>query len=334
MGEKRSHKKSIRLLELERLLELRPRSTAELAERLGISQRTIQRDLEDLRKLHGTVQVDAQGRYYLVTKTQQSPYSLLLNYTIFRFFYHQAPTHHQYFLDELHRHIKQLPEHIRGLVARDLEAYRRRNLPSDRVLEMVLRAWQERRVLQVDYRDLQGRRFQRKLEVWFLELNRWNLALYALARMPGSRHPGPSVYKLARMSNPVLLDERCSIPESFDPNQLLSGAWGVTLAHRKVQVVLRFAPEVIPRLREGDLPEAVEWHPLEDGRAEAVYEVNAGLDGYPFELLGWVLSWGSLVEVVAPEDLRVRWLGEIRALAARWGEALRLRELSPLTLSR
>jgi len=62
--------------------------------------------------------------------------------------------------------------------------------------------------------------------------------------------------------------------------------------------------------------------------------VNAGLDGYPFELLGWVLSWGSLVEVVAPEDLRVRWLGEIRALAARWGEALRLRELSPLTLSR
>jgi len=64
--------------------------------------------------------------------------------------------------------------------------------------------------------------------------------------------------------------------------------------------VLRFAPEVIPRLREGDLPEAVEWHPLEDGRAEAVYEVNAGLDGYPFELLGWVLSWGSLVEVVAP----------------------------------
>lgn len=319
--EKRSHRKSRRLREIEDLLELRPRSTAELAGRLGVSQRTVQRDIEELRSLRPELREDGQGRYFIAREADSNPYSLLLRYVTFRFFYHQAPTHHQYFMQELHRLVKALPEHIRRLVALDLEAYHRRNLPSDRVLEMVLRAWSERRVLQVDYQSLQGRRTRRELEIWFLELNRWNLALYALVRVPGSRYTGPQIYKLARMSNPRILEKTYTIPENFNPNGLLSGAWGVTLAHRKAQVVLRFAPAVLPRLREGDLPGPIEWRVLEDGRAEAVYEVNTDPDGYPFELLGWVLSWGSLVEVVAPADLRARWLQEIRTLAGQWLDA-------------
>lgn len=320
--EKRSYRKSRRLIKIKELLELKPRSTAELAEQLGVSQRTVQRDLDDLRCLYPGLQEDGRGLYFIPTLGNQNPYSLLLRYVTFRFFYHQAPTHHHYFMGELHHLIKELPEHIRHLVALDFEAYRRRTPPSDRVLEMVLRAWGERRVLQVDYQSLQGRQARRELEIWFLELNRWNLALYALARVPGSRYPGPQIYKLARMSHPILLEKTYTIPEDFNPNGLLSGAWGVTLAHQKARVVLRFAPAVIPRLREGDLPGAAEWRVLEDGRAEVVYEVNTGPDGYPFELLGWVLSWGSLVEVVAPADLRARWLQEIRTLAVRWTEAL------------
>jgi predicted DNA-binding transcriptional regulator YafY len=320
--EKRAYRKTRRMIEIKELLELKPRSTAELAAQLGVSQRTIQRDLDDLRHLYPDLTEDGQGLYCLPTPGKQNPYSLLLRYVTFRFFYHQAPTHHQYFMNELHSLVRELPEHIRHLVALDLEVYRRRNLPSDRVLEMVLRAWGERRVLQVAYQNLQGRRTRRELEIWFLELNRWNLALYVLARTPGSRYQGPSVYKLARMSDPLLLDRTYSIPEDFNPYEFFSGAWGVTMAYRKVRVVLRFSPVIIPRLREGDLPVAAEWRELEDGWAEGVYNVNTGPDGYPFELLGWVLSWGSLVEVVAPEDLRARWLQEISALAARWAGKL------------
>lgn len=320
--EKRTHGKSRRLIKIKELLELRPRSTAELAAQLGVSQRTVQRDIEELRCLYPGLQEDGQGRYFIAKEAASNPYSLLLRYATFRFFYHQAPTHHQYFMQELHHLVKELPEHIRHLVALDLEAYRQRNLPSDRVLEMVLRAWSERRVLQVEYQSLQGRRTRRELEIWFLELNRWNLALYVLARVPGSSYPGPQMYKLARMSNPRILEKTYTIPQDFNPNKFFSGAWGVTLAHRKARVVLRFAPAVLPRLREGDLPGPIEWRVLEDGRAEAVYEVNTGPDGYPFELLGWVLSWGSLVEVVAPADLRARWLQEIHNLAERWIDTL------------
>lgn len=92
----------------------------------------------------------------------------------------------------------------------------------------------------------------------------------------------------------------------------------MTLAHRKTRVVLRFAQEIAWRLKEGDLPEPIASRVLEDGRLELEYEVNTDLQGYPFELLGWVLSWGDLVEVIAPEHLRERWLEEIRKLARRW----------------
>ncbi len=57
-------KKALRLIELQRLLKDRPRSTADLARVFGCSTRVIQRDLADLRELPGlTVEQDAAGRW-------------------------------------------------------------------------------------------------------------------------------------------------------------------------------------------------------------------------------------------------------------------------------
>lgn len=44
----RSHTKAIRLSEIPKLLELKPRTTKELAEHFGVAQRAIQRDLQML----------------------------------------------------------------------------------------------------------------------------------------------------------------------------------------------------------------------------------------------------------------------------------------------
>lgn len=312
--------KASRLYQLRERLKTGRYSTKDLAKLLGVSQRSIQRDLFDLRQAGEEILTDEQGRYYIPSHAPlgSQPYELLLRYATFRFFYHQAPTRHRYFLDQLRKLVKELPDHIRHMVSYDLDAYEMGAHRPDRVLEMVLRAWQERRVLRVGYRDTKGRKSQRDLEIWFLEINRWNLAFYALARLHGSQQPGPSLYKLARMFDPQLLEDTYEIPPSFNPHELLKGAWGITLANRKTRVVLRFDPKVAWRLGEGDLPEPLASRKLQDDRLEVEYEVNTDLQGYPFELLGWVLSWGSLVEVVAPEDLRARWQEEIRAMAERW----------------
>ncbi|KGQ21317.1 helix-turn-helix transcriptional regulator [Thermus filiformis] len=313
MGE-RNRKKSTRLTELRELLEAKPYTTAELAKRFGVSQRTVERDLKDLEDMGCGVRMEGNA-YYIPHPSGVDPYGLLLRYAAFRFFFHQAPTRHDYFLKEMRRLLHDLPQHIRRLAVEELDAYRDQVHGQDRVLEYVLRAWQDRRVLRVKYRDAKGKTSWRELEIWFLEVNRWNLAFYALARIHGSRQPGPSVYKLVRMSEPSLLEETYEIPEDFHPGNLLRGAWGVTLGHRRARVVLRFSKEVAWRLKEEDLPPPVSREDLPDGGLEVVYEVNTDLQGYPFELLGWVLSWGRHVEVVSPQDLRARWLEEIQAMA-------------------
>ena len=57
-------KKSLRLIELQRLLKDRARSTGDLAVAFGCSPRVIQRDLADLRHMPGlAVSQDAAGRW-------------------------------------------------------------------------------------------------------------------------------------------------------------------------------------------------------------------------------------------------------------------------------
>ncbi|RIH82821.1 WYL domain protein [Meiothermus luteus] len=320
--------KSRRLLRMIHLLRQRPWKTAELARALGVEQRSVQRYLLDLEALAGEMDlelVQEGNAYYLRGKESiLTPFDFLFFYVTQRFYFHQAPSRHHIFFKQLEGLLEKFPSHIRRIAASELERYRDRVKIPDRVLEHVFHAWQERRVLEVDYEDLQGRTRRRSLEVWFVEVNRWNLSLYALARIrEGSRkYAYPSLFKLTRMRNTRVLDETYEIPENFDPHTYLAGAWGASLhtpGTRQVPVRLRFAPQVARRLQEGDLPEPVERRREEDGSVELVYLVNTDQRGFPFEILGWVLSWGSLVEVREPENLRRRWEEEIARLATRLG---------------
>ena len=50
--------------------------------------------------------------------------------------------------------------------------------------------------------------------------------------------------------------------------------------------------------------------------------VGADAEGFPFEFLPWMLSWGSRVEVLEPENLRVARLEEIRCMEEEAGQPI------------
>jgi len=319
--------KTKRLFRLIHLLKLRPRTTAELAQILGVEQRTVQRYLKDLDELAEelNLRLEPEGNGYVLRGRSSSlnPYDLLFDFVAHRFFFHQAPSRHRYFVERLERLVEDLPEHIRHLASLELDFYKSHVHKSDRVVEYVFRAWQERRVLEVDYRDAKGQTKRRSLEIWFVEINRWNLGMYALARIRDKGYAFPSLFKLARMSNPRLLEDQYEIPRDFNPRSYLESAWGIAIRTpgvQQVQVRLRFDPSVAWRLEEEDLPKPQESFYREDGSLEVVYLVNTDAQGFPFEILGWVLSWGSLVEVLEPESLRKRWAEEVLRLAGRLGQ--------------
>ena len=309
--------KAKRLFQLVQLLKNRPWTTAELAQRLGVDQRSVQRYLKDLEELVGDLDLRLErecGGYILLGKGPSiTPYDLLFDFVTHRFFFHQAPSRHRYFLERLERLLDNLPHPIRDLAYREVEHYKRHVQKEDRVLEFVFRAWQERRVLEVDYRDAKGQVKRRRLEIWFVEINRWNLGIYTLARLRDQGYAFPSLFKLTRMQNPRLLEEEYEIPATFNPRDYLENAWGVSIrtpGTQQVDVRLRFDPSVAKRLEEDDLPRPLRKALLEDGSLEVIYRVNTDKRGFPFEMLGWVLSWGSLVEVLEPESLRRRWKEE------------------------
>lgn len=91
-------------------------------------------------------------------------------------------------------------------------------------------------------------------------------------------------------------------PEDFDVGAYLGSSWGVFKNDEVQKVYLRFTPDVAPRvksLRYHCTQELVEEEA--DGSVIIGFEV-CGL----IELRSWILQWGTQVEVLKPEELRVQ----------------------------
>ncbi|MGV8038609.1 MAG: helix-turn-helix transcriptional regulator [Thermoanaerobaculaceae bacterium] len=160
-------------------------------------------------------------------------------------------------------------------------------------------AWALRRVLRVAYaaRTRGGAASHVEFEPYLLETVPASRAVYAIGR---ASPPGElRVLKLERVRGVE------PTGASFDPPDLepildrLATAWGVWLgSEHPVDVTLRFAPEVAPRVRE------TRWHPSQRLTANPDGTVDLALTvASTVELLPWALGWGRHCRVVAPNDL-------------------------------
>jgi len=310
--------KSARLLQMAEALKLRPMRVGELARRFGVSERTVERDLEALRDLGFPVERLARGLYRIADRSPSlHPIEALALFAAGRLLYHQAPTRqYRMALDKLAR---MLPEPLRGLLLRSTQGLEARQGES-RTLEMVARALLERKVLAFEYRSGGSKNWRPKeLLVYFLEANRANLGLYAIG-YERTYHRAVLTFKLSRMRHARLLDETYEIPPDFDPNAYLRRAWGVVgVREEGVEVRLRFAPEAAWRVLEGDYPGLHLEEELPDGSLLARLEAAPFKGGVPWEVLAWVQSFGPRVEVLSPPELRQLWLEEAERVLALYG---------------
>jgi predicted DNA-binding transcriptional regulator YafY len=114
---------------------------------------------------------------------------------------------------------------------------------------------------------------------------------------------------LPRVRKAVLTDDHFTIPPRFSLERYLGHAWRVTRGKTRQEVWVRFstrvAPEIVARVwHRSQLIEA-----LPDGRVD----LHASLDGLD-EFLDWLFRFGDQVEVVAPEELRKRYVETARRM--------------------
>lgn len=314
--------KSRRLVTIPDLLRLKARTTVELAERLGVPVRTIQRDLESLREAGEGIAEIRRGLYHIPTPPSSlNPVEALAVYTAARLLYHHSPRPSLAYRSAMEKLAAMLPEPARHLSLLSSQSETNSWL-HDQVLEKVARAWFERRVLACEYQSVGGGQWrERQIEVYFVEVNRENLSPYLIG-CDRSQSRRVLTWKLSRLRNPQVLDEHYSIPSGFDPQEYLSGAWGIMGRHQGASLVrLRFAASVADRVLEGDYPGLVEEAQLPDGRREVRVVVGHDENGFPLEILPWIRSWGGQVEVLEPQNLRQRWLEEAWNLWNRYGQA-------------
>ncbi|MEI7902258.1 MAG: WYL domain-containing protein [bacterium] len=129
-------------------------------------------------------------------------------------------------------------------------------------------------------------------------------------------HTDVRQFAMARIGKAVLTEQGFAIPGGFDPAKLLAGTFARYAGDGEAQTIrLLFDKEV-----EGWVTER-EWHPQQKlkRRKNGDIELEFPAKGL-FEVQRWVLSWGRWAKVLGPEELTDAVRNEIRSMAANSGE--------------
>lgn len=285
---------------------------SDIAQDCGVARRTIYRDLMALHEMGVPVWED-RGRFGIDRAAYLSTVRLNLNEAIALYFAarllaHHSDEHNPHIVAALDKLAAGLPDQtISTHIARVADLVRARPLRAEyiRTLEVITRAWADRRLVRLRYRAHGRETTERVVAPYFVEVSRSTPAAYVIGfdQLRGAIR----TFKIERVEHAELLEGGYSIPVDFDPYDFLARAWGV-MDETEVQIHLRFTPEGASRVRESV------WHHsqrLED-RPDGGCDLYVTIGGIR-EIMPWVLGWGAEVEVIAPPELRA----EVAAHGAR-----------------
>jgi predicted DNA-binding transcriptional regulator YafY len=313
----RIRSKAARLRRIEHRLYNAPQGlrATDLAEDCGVARRTIYRDLSALDAM-GVPIWEQGGRFGIDRASYLSTVRLNLNEAVALYFAARLLAHHS---DEHNPHVvSALDKLAAGLpastiahhIARVADLVRSRPLRVAYIstLEVLTRAWAERRMVRLRYRAPNRELTEREVAPYFLEVSRSDPAAYVIGydRLRGALR----TFKLERVERADLLDESFEPPAGFDPYHVLADAWGV-MDEARVEVHLRFSAAAALRVRESRWHQSQRLVERHDGGCELLLTL-----GGVREVLPWVLGWGAEVEVLAPDELRVEVAGHGARMAA------------------
>ncbi|GIV96057.1 MAG: DNA-binding protein [Herpetosiphonaceae bacterium] len=313
----RIQSKAARLRRIEHKLYNAPHGmrVVELAAACGVDRRTIYRDLQLLEDMGVPVWED-RGRYGINRQDYLSTVRLNLNETIALYFAtrllaHHSDEHNPHVVSALDKIAAAVPdEMISAHLARTAELIRQRPLRRTYIqtLEMITRAWADRRWVRLQYWAA-GREHaeERTVAPYFLEVSRFEPASYLIGY--DKLRQAIRTFKLERVQAAAILPEAYELPEDFDPHQWLAGSWGI-MAEDEVEIRLAFSPAVARRVKESLWHRSQQVEDLPDGGCILTFRV-----GGIREIRSWVLSWGADVVVLAPDPLREEVASHARRMA-------------------
>jgi predicted DNA-binding transcriptional regulator YafY len=295
-------------------------TTKQLAEELEVNQRTVQRYVQMLRDSAGIDIEERDTRLHIGPGTrlpamQLNRYQATLLLVALRLLQQLRPEQDPDMVGAL----AQLSRALRvPLVARYLERTLRtveerpQNPERSQVERAIIDAFVDSRSLEVMYVDGAGRESKRTLQPYFIEPASQGRHIYVFAHDSASHEVRP--FRLDRIRAARLLPTTFTAPDDFDIDRMISTSWGVWQSERPDHVVLRFTEEGARLLTQTRWQPNAELIDLDGGGIEMRVNVASEVEMRP-----WVLGWGPLVTVCAPDSLREYVATASRRVAALYG---------------
>lgn len=308
----------------EHLSQHRHATAASLARTLGVSDRTIKRDIDLMRGAgRAVVTWEPSTRTYVYEKPcehlpllsldGEEALALILASRVFVAWRGTALGR------ALHAALDKIATTVGGAISLPADEVGRLIFQPDdggdpngelRWFGLMLTAIRRRRELVLYYRkpsDLPiEQRLVHPLQLAWLD-HRWVLVAY------DPKIGEPRKFLLARIEKTEATGRRFESPAAFDISQYLAGSFGLFTGERTEEVKVLFDQFAAPYIRER------RWHPsqaLRDLPDGAGVEVTLRLNNL-IDVRRWILSWGAHVEVLSPPELRDAVRVEAEALLAR-----------------
>jgi predicted DNA-binding transcriptional regulator YafY len=294
----------------------------ELARRVDMSVRTVYRDLKAIEREIGIAVWSEGGTWGVVGDEFLPPLKLTLSEAMAvvlsaRLVVRYADKYDSDLAAAFEKLEEGLPQALREHVERTLDMLARHPRDEDfnRHVQLLTKAWAERRVVSLDYDPARygtgSERRRAMVRPYLIEPSLQTHAMYLIGY--DETRNGLRTFKIERIRDVALTPRTFDPPEAGLVEAMLTKAWDIIADQPEVEIVLRFTPSVAARVQE------TRWHPTQQVTVEADGSLvwRARVSG-TIEIRLWILSWGDEVDVLEPASLRDDVAATLRRAVARY----------------
>lgn len=318
--------KAARYLRIAMLLNDHPdgMSAQDLADRIGVSKRTIYRDLDAMDLDGGLTIWQDGGKYGLDRGSFLPPLALTLHEatTLFlaaRLLAKISDEHDTELIGALVKIAQILPPVLAAHIEKTVDVFSRTppNPRFTKVFRVLAEGWAKQRVVEIEYDagvyDASKGSRKTKVQPLAIEPSALTHALYLLAWDEGRK--ARRTFKVERILSAALTPGTFEPADGYSAAAELARAWDVIADEELINVVIRFSPAVAKRAAE------TRWHPsqeieFQDDGSMLWRATVAGTR----EIRIWIMGWGADCEVLEPPALRDDVAAELARAAALYAD--------------
>jgi predicted DNA-binding transcriptional regulator YafY len=303
----RKRDRTARLLKLQLLLWQNPTglTISEIARKCSVSERTVFRDLIAL-ETELKVPLWGEGNkrgilegYFLspITLTTEEAVNIFL---ASRLMSQMSQIYSPHIASTFMKINTIVPQPLKRHVQKTIDKLER--LPTNEVrirnFEKLTEAWSSHRQVQIIYQEKEDKSEEHIIEIYFIEPDFWGRCSYVIAYDQQSKTID-TFYTNRIIGHIIIKNETYETPEDFELRNFIDETFGIYTSKNTMTFKLQFSPKVSKAVSR------TIWHPSQKMELLDNFSMIMTLRmRNAIYLRGWILGWGTNVEVLKPKWLR------------------------------